>query len=292
MFKQVLKLGVLVMLVSLAASTVQGAAGHLGQVPVAGITDQEEQDLLQRATVQLVLFSTAGPSEAVGREVIRTSFGHTGLGTLVAFGGNTYLLTHDHWGDLGAVIRAEILTFDGRPVGEVPGDDLRRWILYRDGGTMVLSLPIFLVQSQGLRPAELGPSGTVQAGDVLLVAHQDPEAPGGVAFLQAEVLNQAEEAGLEAIKLRSLAGEAIVRGDSGGGVWLDGRLVGNNWKTDVWVVWWLALIGNGQSLERQRDTSLAAGVSASLLDALEQRAAAASVSEAFSRQNCLIEAVC
>ena len=37
--------------------------------------------------------------------------------------------------------------------------------------------------------------------------------------------------------LRSLDGQPIVQGDSGGGVWWNGRLIGNTWATEMITGW-------------------------------------------------------
>ena len=45
--------------------------------------------------------------------------------------------------------------------------------------------------------------------------------------------------------LRSLDGQAIVQGDSGGGVWWNGRLVGNTWATELNGGWQLGNLSIG-----------------------------------------------
>jgi len=50
-------------------------------------------------------------------------------------------------------------------------------------------------------------------------------------MLEAEVESIGEYKGLPIFVLRSLDGLPIVSGDSGGGIWQDGRLVGNMWAT-------------------------------------------------------------
>ena len=92
MDKQFVKLGFLAVLVSLAGRTIHGSARQMVQEPVVGSVKREVLETVQRATVQLVLFSAGGFTDAVGSEIVRTSFGQTGLGTLVGFGKNTYLL--------------------------------------------------------------------------------------------------------------------------------------------------------------------------------------------------------
>ena len=292
MFKQRLKLGFLVVLVALAGQTVHGRAGDRVQVPVVGLVEKEELDALQRATVQLVLFGPAAAVEVDGPEAVRTTFGQTGLGTLVVFGKNTYLLTHDHWRDLEGVVRVQVLTFEGDLLVEVDGETFRRWVLFQDGGTLVLALPGVVGQLQGGQPAELGPAEAVQPGDVVFVAHQDQYDPGRVEFLPARVVSLVEEAGLQALKLRILTGEPVVRGDSGGGVWLDGQLVGNNWKTDVLVVWGLALLTDGPTPERPQDTNLAAAVPAQLLEALANLQNLTKETDGDLLDKCLVEEVC
>jgi hypothetical protein len=113
-----------------------------------------------------------------------------------------------------------------------------------------------------------------------------------VAFLRAEVVSLAKEAGLEALKLRSLTGEPVVRGDSGGGVWLDGQLVGINWKTDVLVVWGWALLSDGLNPERPQDTSLAAAVPARLAEALVHQQNLTEGAAGDLQDKCLVGETC
>jgi hypothetical protein len=61
-----------------------------------------------------------------------------------------------------------------------------------------------------------------------------------------------------------LNGQAIEPGDSGGGVWLDGRFVGNLWTTVIKVhqEWWQVL----GPVETTTVRSQAAGVTEDLLE--------------------------
>jgi hypothetical protein len=52
-----------------------------------------------------------------------------------------------------------------------------------------------------------------------------------VDILDAEVVSLGSFQGLPTVNLRSLSGQPITPGDSGGGVWHEGKLVGNSWMT-------------------------------------------------------------
>ena len=292
MVRQVIKIGSVIVLLTLAAAAITDTTFRRKQEPVVGAITTEDFVNVRQGTVQLVLFHSGGQTRETGSEVVRTSVGQSGLGTVATYGKNTFLLTHDHWGDLDTVIRAQILTADGQLVGEVAGDTFRDWVLYRDGGSLVLSIPVSLALTGGLRPAEIRAQTEVQIGDVLLVARQDPFAPGKVAFIRSTVVSLEPEAGLPAIHLRSLDGEPIVRGDSGGGIWLDGQVIGNNWKTDVLVGWGLASLRTGQPVERQRDTSVAARIPIQLVEALEILAVGPVEAGDLAKTDCLVQVDC
>lgn len=54
-----------------------------------------------------------------------------------------------------------------------------------------------------------------------------------VTLMLAEVESSTVIRGLPVYQIRSLEGRAVHRGDSGGGIWHDGKLVGNLWYTTM-----------------------------------------------------------
>jgi hypothetical protein len=232
-----------------------------------------------RATVQILLFSDGEQVQPVsvagadGPVPVRAFHADRGLGTVIAAGENTFILTHNHWGDLEGAVRAQIRTAAGDLVAEVDGGIFRSWIRYQDAGTLMLSVPASLVVESSLQVAPWDDPAVVAPGDQILAAHQDPEHPDRVAFLQLEVVAIETESGLGAFTLRTTDGGAIVRGDSGGGVWYNGRLVGNHWKTEVRHELDREFFQTGQLTETPTGTSLAAQLPGALLATLQAPAA-------------------
>ncbi len=112
-----------------------------------------------------------------------------------------------------------------------------RLIRYRDEGTIILNAPAGLPFKQlaFLNQDELNP-GTV----VTVVRHQkDGNGRIIIATMPATVTAVEEREKRPIYVLRSLDGQAIVQGDSGGGVWWNGRLVGNTWATELNGGWQL-----------------------------------------------------
>jgi hypothetical protein len=151
--------------------------------------------------------------------------GH-GLGTLVATDQGVLIVTHDHWGDVLEI--ADVVEFrdaSGRPLQTITGLEFRMSVLYRDSGTMVIVAPAGI----NLAPAKLGDSRQVPLERKVLITRQNPDGSGGVQVIEAEVKSAEIFEGRNAWMLDTLNGDALVRGDSGGGVWLEGKLVGNLW---------------------------------------------------------------
>lgn len=255
-----------------------------------GTTTQQDQPVRKiegtiglpaRATVQILLFSDGGQVAPVnvagagGPVPVRAFHADGGLGTVITAGDNTLILTHNHWGNLDSAVRAQVRTAAGDLVTEVDGGIFRSWIRYQDAGTLLLSVPASLVAESSLQVAPWDDPAVVAPGDTVLAAQQDPEDPGRVAFLQLQVVAMEAEGGLGAFTLRTTDGGAIVRGDSGGGVWYNGRLVGNHWKTEVRHQLDPEFFQTGQLTETPTGTSLAAQLPGALLATLQAPAAAA-----------------
>ncbi len=150
-----------------------------------------------------------------------------GLGSLVVWQGATVIVTHNHWGEmLENAEYAKILDDQGNLLLKLGMDELRNLILYSDPGTLVLSAP------DGL-PAgiNLDEHSSMVAGDVVALVHQDSEIPDKVSLLQARVANLKNYKGQPVYKLALLDDSQIIPGDSGGGIWVDGKLAGNMWAS-------------------------------------------------------------
>ncbi len=175
----------------------------------------------------------------------------SGLGTLVNYNGELILITHDHWGGegIGAV---QFRNAAGDPLLEIDGATFKSLIRYQDGGTMILgrsiagdrsdylSALIEISQSQynhRITPAELGSDEPIHQGSSLIVAHQGRDGSNEVELIEVIVEEIEEQDGQLVYQLRCAQGGNIMPGDSGGGLWLGGRLVGNMWKSKYIYAW-------------------------------------------------------
>ncbi len=168
-------------------------------------------------------------------------FSARGLSTVVYCAGENVLVTHDHWGDvLDNLVYARFWSRDNELLLELDGAEYKELIRHRDGGTTVLSVPEGLIDGDlptlnnpaalpAIVPAALADQADLQVGDKVLAVVRHPEAPHRVEILEAVVESLEDQQGLPSLMLRRENGKPIEPGDSGGGVWYDGRLVGNMW---------------------------------------------------------------
>jgi len=223
-------------------------AGCVAEVPGTGKVEPEapmpqpsaaEEAAVLASTLQIAMYEYA--QEPGGPEP-----GSRGLGTLVAHDGETLIVTHDHWAHLTPTLHeVEIRNAAGHLLLTLDAAAFRALIAYRDGGTMVLRAPAGL---EGLVAAELGaPAGE---GDVVWFARREPLSGRKAVEVVAAAVTAVESAALPAtVRLRNLDGSAIVPGDSGGGVWANGRLVGNLWAASLTKkrTFWSELFGGDEA---------------------------------------------
>lgn len=222
-------------------------------------------DSILAATLQISLY----PAQVGASNV--TVF-EQGLATLVQNGEEILLVTHDHWHYLENVGRVEFLDASGDLLLQIAGDEFTSLIRYRDGGTMLLSPPFkihpqyraLLAARSGktdrnpLAAARLAGVQPTQAGQIVTIAYRIGDGGRQVGLLPARVIELSERDGKATFKLQSLDGTPIQPGDSGGGIWLDGELIGNMWISE-WVFDWR--IWTWDSLKpamKRLDTSIAA----------------------------------
>ena len=122
--------------------------------------------------------------------------------------------------------KAELHNAEGELLLELNKDAFQSLIRYSDPGTLILQAPEVLKMA----PVNLGTNQNIRVGDMLVVAHQSPGDPNKIALLSVKV----EAIGTYQSKTVLYYSNndrmaLIVPGDSGGGVWLDGQYVGNNW---------------------------------------------------------------
>lgn len=175
------------------------------------------------------------PIVKVARDVVAE-----GLGTVVHQGGELLVVTHDHWSLLERIkgmVRISISS--GDQLLEMELSEFKEFILYRDGGTMILEASDWIelgdmVAVRRINPMELSTSDDrveLVIGDLVQVVQRS--GLGVVALMQARVERTDQKAGRGVLKLRIVSGQPLDGGDSGGGVWYRGKLLGNVWTTVI-----------------------------------------------------------
>ncbi len=156
--------------------------------------------------------------------------GGRGLGTVVAYGAERLIITHDHWAHLTANLNVvEFRNSQGQLLVTLDAKAFRALILYRDGGTMMLRVPMGL---ESITAAEMGTA--VSGTDKVWVTRRDVATNRlTVEVFPASVTALETGEGPAKMRLEILAEGAVIPGDSGGGVWADGRLIANNWSSVV-----------------------------------------------------------
>ncbi len=158
--------------------------------------------------------------------------GSKGLGTVVLFGNERLIVTHDHWSHLTPNLKeVEFRDCQGKLLLTLDAQAFEQLIVYKDSGTMVLKLPAEL---EGLVASELG--GETGIGDIVYIARRahSPEEQS-VEFIQTVVSEVKMEQEPAKLLLKNLNGSPIQFGDSGGGVWANGRFVANVWAAGMMV---------------------------------------------------------
>lgn len=179
---------------------------------------------IMQATLQILVY----PNEGGRRE--------RGIGTLVSFAGEDLVVTHNHWDFLGDLRKVEILDAKDNLLMAISALEFKNLIRYGDRGTLIFSAPDGLQAS----PARLGNLEERRVGDVITVVHQASDNDDPLELLRAEVRAIDDFNGLPVIRFIPLDGREIKPGDSGGGVWLAGRFIGNTWgmyfQEDKWFL--------------------------------------------------------
>jgi hypothetical protein len=178
-----------------------------------------------------------------------------GIGTLIQVNGQTFLITHNHWREiLEDITIVRFYDADHKLVKAIIGKEYRELILHADSGTQILQPPPELVDN--LMPVNVDILGQISVGESVEVVCWDKSTRDKADIQQAVIEEISTYNGVPVYKLRNLEGEPIQPGDSGGGVWHKGVLVGNNWMVEA--------NSNGSNVETTRvytDVSYAAALS-------------------------------
>jgi hypothetical protein len=201
--------------------------------------DEDTKQYILDATVRITIFAPVldargNPkiSEVNGTMQMQTTIGE-GLGTLVRTGEETLIITHDHWSMLTVKLyKVQFHSVNNELLLELDRSRLFSLYRYRDGGTLIFEAPDQL--SAQMSAVELaGEDIVLRNDDTLLVAYWklDSSEPVSVEPVVVESTEPYKE--LASIKMRTINGNVVAHGNSGGGVFLNGRLVGNMWETIV-----------------------------------------------------------
>jgi hypothetical protein len=190
----------------------------------------------------------------------------TGLGTLVSHQGDILLISHDHWSLFTSSTAPDKVIFrdaQGSTLLEMDGANLLPLILFHDSGTFILRVPEELVAKTSVR-ADMGSFESTSPGDIVHVVHRMSGQENQLAIAAAEIVGEEMFNGVPMLSLRCLNGCSIEPGDSGGGIWVNGRLAGNMWMTvrETRQYWWQL----NPSDDNQTAFSLAAGLTIELID--------------------------
>ncbi len=231
-------------------------------IPEHVIVDEVARQTILKATVKISFFAPAYDENGQPKVTIvngqrQTEFtGGTGLGTVALIDQETVIITHDHWGLLDnpqAIV--ELATASGELLHTISAPEFGNLIRYRDGGTMILNLPDALAGN--FQPAVSGDANTVARNDVLLMAYRQPAAGDNISVEAVVVSRQTWHGGLATLELTSPSGKIVITGNSGGGVWADGKLVANMWST---LLKQTTATGEITSTDQSRAALLPAGI--------------------------------
>jgi hypothetical protein len=181
-----------------------------------------DQAEILSATLQIEI---SVPIDSGGDRFVRAK----GLGSLVRDGEETLLVTHNHWGDVFKE-EATVVFYDteGRLIKAISGSEFKSLALCQDAGTLILRSPI---DGKGLLLATpKGDPHQVQVGDVVLVALRQGSERKIVSLVEAQIESIRFYEGLPVFRLKG-TWQPVQGGDSGGGVWYEGSLIGNLYAT-------------------------------------------------------------
>jgi hypothetical protein len=203
--------------------------------------DAKTEQHILAATVQITMVREEILETGIGsnseNEVIvswkTVSAATKGIGTLISVEDEVVLVTHNHWSQMVGYSRPDRVRFlnaQGEWLLEIGGIEFQHNILYRDGGTLIMRAPQALVNE--LNPVQIvrGSLELVPGATVHLVTQQ-PGSETQVGLLAAQVITIGEHGQHSVMTLQSMNGQSIEPGDSGGGIWSNGALVGNMWMT-------------------------------------------------------------
>jgi hypothetical protein len=183
------------------------------QMLVVSISPELEKNILA-ATIQFQVFNA------------EANYFEQGLATLVKAQGQTILVSHNHWGFLSSCSKVVILDAESQDIQTLDCRAFKSLILFSSLGTLVLQAP----EGLGGTPAELGSMEDIQPGKPVLIAHQNFQESSSLEVTTGQIQTADDSFHQNRVmRLDLLADGKVRKGDSGGGIWVGGKLVGNLW---------------------------------------------------------------
>jgi hypothetical protein len=194
-------------------------------VQVTELNQSEENTRILNATI-MIRMQSPQMEKVSGLGVFLGS----GIGSFIQINGEILLVTHNHWGEmLQDLTIVEFRDADNQMIKPIFGKDFKTLILSQDAGTLILRPPQELIDQ--IVPVTLEAIPQVAAGEIVDLVYRENPAREKATIQQAVVEEIILFKDLPAYRLRSLDSQPIQPGDSGGGIWYKGALVGNSWVT-------------------------------------------------------------
>ena len=203
-------------------------------IPNNIVIDEATQQTVLNATIKISFFApkvdeSGQPVVNVvngERQVVYT--GGTGLGTVVNQNGQIIIVTHDHWKLIDnpqAIV--ELANAQGDLLLTMNGPEFSALVSYRDGGTTIVNMPASIAGH--FAPANSNSAAAMERNDVLVIAYRNEDDSVSVEATVVSEINEFD--GKELVEMTSVDGEIVNKGNSGGGVFVNGQLVANMWAT-------------------------------------------------------------
>jgi hypothetical protein len=182
----------------------------------------EDLDTIRHATV-LITVQSPNPDQSTEG----STFMAYGIGSLIQYQGEILLVTHNHWRTLQDATIVKFYDADNNLLKVIIQQRFVESIVYADVGTLILRPPQEVIDH--LIPVSVGVIPQVEVGETVEIVYRENPARE-IAAIKLAVVEAVDTYQDEPVyKLRSLDGQTIQPGDSGGGVWHNGCLVGNSW---------------------------------------------------------------
>ncbi len=220
--------------------------------------DTTDENRIKASTIRILLeyifYGSCDVGSTIGIKPMMNQ--ETGLGTLVDYQGRRMIYTHNHYTTLYSSQEVIFQNSQGDEILRTSADKLRRLPRRLDSpGNLLIDVTDLrkIVVVNGLPPADrllasewwetlefadFGEPRAVSEGTYVKVAHREGTGIGALdAEVRRAISTENEVAGQphsdSIFWLKSLT-VPIVHGDSGGGIWLKGKVVGNNWWTSLY----------------------------------------------------------